>query len=190
MTEELDELREPLGDTFEPFLDEYLKALTVKIMIMGPKMVSKEPSANLRRELVERCSVEGLSVVAERGELLQIGKKKLKAGLELTVYELAVARWSDLVVLIADSAGSLAELGYFATLKKICPRMLIFLNGEYESTKDESYLWQGPGKAAKNYHADVSYVNYSDIDGIWDRVKERIENERVDKLRKSLESKE
>ncbi len=129
-----------LKETFELLLDEYVASQPVTVMIMGPDLLSKKISASLRRKLVDLCNREGLAVIAEHKEMIEIGQKKLKAGCELTLYEHAVAVISDLVILIPDSAGSMAELGYFAACDGICEKMIIFFDREALSPRRISHM--------------------------------------------------
>ena len=164
----------------------------LSILVMGPKLEDDEKRelepARLRRVLINECKALGnLSVMAEHPGLRDAVQGALGAGENLTIQEFAMAKQSDLIVIIPASAGSIAELGYFAFRKKCCNKMIILFSKEYEAFKD-SYLARGPGKAAKNYNAKVEFVNYSRPDEAWDIVRTCIEVLRGQRIMDRLEA--
>ena len=171
---------------FEPYVDERIRAQRVSVLIMGPSIGSNTSSAALRRELVVRCSSEGTSVVAEHDDIVRVARNKLKAGYNLTVYEALVADLSDVVVIIPDSPGSFAELGYFGSVARVCSKMLIFFDKQYRALNNKSYILEGPGKAAKSHSAEVYFVHYSEFEGIWKKVLRKIQMKRATKILEGL----
>lgn len=67
---------------------------------------------------------------------------------DLISFEEDIAQISSLVLLIAESAGSLAELGAFASIEAIRDRLAVIIQTEYEGA--ESFVRFGPIERIKN----------------------------------------
>ena len=71
---------------------------------------------------------------------------------DLITFEEDIARISAMVLLIAESAGSLAELGAFATNDTIRQSLTILLRSDHE--EEESFIRYGPVKKVQNEDGD------------------------------------
>ena len=89
-------------------------------------------------------------ILAERAEPLTA-----EAGYhDLLIFESDMAQIVGLILLFAESAGSLAELGAFAALESIAPSLLAVLcNAHYDAP---SFIRNGPVAYLENKHGDES----------------------------------
>lgn len=71
---------------------------------------------------------------------------------DLLSFESDIARVVGLILLFAESAGSLAELGAFAALDAVAPSLLAVLDDYYYS--QESFIVQGPVRYLEKYHGE------------------------------------
>ena len=147
---------------------QHIDTMQPRIFLMGPDMGTNDPAADLRRELKQRCESLGLTIVAEHPQVDEAGKEGLGELFDLTRWELRIASDSEVVVIIPASPGSFAELGLFSMRSKICPKMLVLFHTDFEN--DDSYLQQGPKKAAQTRHAKIVFIDYSDFDEAWAKV--------------------
>lgn len=161
---------------------EHLSQEPLTVFVMGPNTDDKRLGAKLRRKIIELCNDSELAVKAEHSEIRAVVRKELGKGYTLTHQEDLMAMKSDLIVIIPDSAGSIAELGYFALREDICPRMIILFGRKYLTARN-SYIAQGPCKAAKQLGATVRFVNYRRLSEAWEVINSRIE---IGKARKVL----
>lgn len=184
----MDQLRKSDDFTKEvvALADEYLDSEILKIFVMGPDTGSKKKGAKVRREIIRLCNEEGLAVKAEHPQIIAAVKKRFRQGFTLTHLEALMAEKSDLIIIIPDSAGSIAELGYFALRENICTRMVILFEKRYLHQKN-SYIAQGPRRAAKNSGATVLFVDYLDPMKIWKKILPRIAVTRASKVKGRLE---
>lgn len=71
---------------------------------------------------------------------------------DLLSFESDIARVVGLILLFAESAGSLAELGAFAALDAVAPSLLAVLDDYYYN--QESFIVQGPVRYLEKHHGD------------------------------------
>jgi hypothetical protein len=71
---------------------------------------------------------------------------------DLLSFESDIARVVGLILLFAESAGSLAELGAFAALDAVAPSLLAVLDDYYYD--QESFIVQGPVRYLEKHHGD------------------------------------
>jgi hypothetical protein len=64
--------------------------------------------------------------------------------------------------------------------------MIIFLDKNHEPLKEDSYIWEGPAKAAKNNRVEVPFVDYDNVEEIWQMVLEQIEIGKANKIREQF----
>jgi hypothetical protein len=69
---------------------------------------------------------------------------------DLIAFEADIAQISDIVLLVAESAGSLTELGAFSIHPEIAPHLLIFIRDDYYNA--ESFIRHGPVRSLENGH--------------------------------------
>jgi hypothetical protein len=77
---------------------------------------------------------------------------------DLIQFEADIAQISEIVLLIAESAGSLTELGAFAMHARIAPRLQVFIRNDYYNA--ESFIRHGPIRllgAAVSYYPWRTY---------------------------------
>ena len=66
----------------------------------------------------------------------------------------------DAVIILPSSTGSFCEFGDWASDEKICPKMLIIVDKQYELSAN--YLNEGPIKLALDNFSIVKYIDYED----------------------------
>ena len=150
------------------FARDYINAMKPHILLLGPDTNGIGEGARLRKELSKRCWALATTVFTEHSEIEKAARKHTSTASNLTRWEILVAKRSQVIIIIPDSPGSFAELGAFAQLRDICPRMLILFDKQYK--KDGSYIQRGPKKAAEERRAVIWFVDYSEIDKIWKKV--------------------
>ena len=115
-----------------------------------PKTATKTPPDNLRDYL---CRVRPLhlpypTVLAE--DAVQLFRDSDYS--DLISFEEDVARIAAVVLVIAESAGSLAELGAFASNETIRPVLRVVIQDDYE--KAESFVRYGPVQRVSKHKRD------------------------------------
>ncbi len=161
-------------------VDQHLRTRKVHILLLGPDLSKRDAGARLRRRLIELCNLEQLGVKPEHREILAAIKGRLRGGFNLTRAEEHIARNSHIIVIIPASAGSLAELGYFALQKHLCPRMVILFHKKFLKERD-TYIAQGPKRAAIQSRAVVRYIDYRNTSKAWSILRREIDNARAEK---------
>ena len=132
-------------------------------------------SKRIRSELTQ-CDVR----LGEHKDLINAFKSAAgRAAANLADHELGLARKKnmDLVVIFPCSPGSFAELGMFSMARAIASKMVVFVDRRHR--KANSYLKHGPIRAAKLRSARVFYVDYSDRECIWTRVKNLVREQKT-----------
>lgn len=74
----------------------------------------------------------------------------------LLSFESDIAQLVGLILLFVESAGSLAELGAFAALEEVAPKLLAVLNDFHYG--EESFVRNGPVKFLENEHGEESIL--------------------------------
>lgn len=126
-------------------------------------------------ELV-RCAVR----LGEHPDLIKAFKRAAgRSAANLADHELGLARGrsTDLVIIFPSSPGSFAELGMFSMARKIAAKMVVFVDRRHR--RADSYLRHGPIRAAKLRSARVYFVDYSDRDRIWAKVKSLVREQKT-----------
>ncbi len=163
-------------------LDKGLAEARVDVLVLGPDVSGRrlKPAAKLRKELLKRCKAFGASVLGEHREMIEIAEKRLGRGHNLCTYEVFLAGTVDLIVLLPASPGSIAELGLFSLQRETAPKTLILFAREYKG--ERSYIMDGPTRAIEMQNAKIEYVDYGQIDRVWDIVEGAIEKTKAIKL--------
>lgn len=159
----------------------------VKVFVMGPDTKNTSSGARLRQDIIDLCNIEDFAVLGEHPKTIAAIRGILRAGFTMTHHEILLARRSDLIIIIPDSAGSIAELGYFALQKKACEKMVILFDKQYRGKK-KSYIAQGPQKAAKDSGATVGFIDYSVVAQAWEMIRPRIEKIRASRVQTRFEN--
>ena len=116
---------------FEALADKYFEEKHLNVLVMGPDLTRRSPAARLRRRILALCNAKNLGVKPEHREILRAAKGKMKSGYDLAHAERLMAECSDLIIIIPASAGSIAELGYFALEPDFCGKMIILFDKRY-----------------------------------------------------------
>jgi len=184
-----DPFEQKLADDFYNFVKGEYDDVKVKVFLCGEGLdagrdIEQQADGNLRAYLkvnVEK-QVKGCTVtLAEHNKLIDaynraIGDPTHPLRKEsLTDYELQLAKWADLIVILPSSAGSIAELGMFALAKAITPKLLIFFDQKYGF---QSYIWNGPIRAAAPRGSRVVVTEYKNADQILETVVNRVRDEK------------
>lgn len=185
-----------VDDRDKRFVDEFARSLaaglgkvSLSVFLCG-KGLSSAPST--RRDIrtylrgmleteIETCRVK----LGEHKSLIRTYKKAVGAkATNLADHEWELANRIDLLVIFPSSPGSIAELGMFCLEDDIARKMVIFLNRKHR--KSVSFVVNGPVAAAKRRNSKVFYVDYSDRDRIWQKVKNLVLDIRANKGRTRL----
>lgn len=125
----------------------------------------KLASARLRRDVCDLVTQLGHApILGEHERIAQLAAEHMPARASIAVSETSVAKNCDCVVLIPDSPGSFCELGAWATMRAIAPKMLILANSQYEAF--QSFINPGVLNMARAFGSIVRWVDYSEFDGI------------------------
>ena len=177
-----DKFEQKLAEDFQQFVSTDHDDVRVKVFLCGEafdssRRIEDQTDSNLRAYIkvgIEK-EVKGCTVtLAEHKEL--VDAYNLATGdppkhVNLTDFELELAHWADLIVILPSSPGSIAELGMFAVLPKFTPKMLILFDRKYGRS---SYIWNGPIKAARPRGSTVVETDYKDLDQVLRAVVERV----------------
>ncbi len=157
---------------------------SVDVLVLGPsiKNGNLNPGGRLRKEILKRCRDYGASVKGEHSELIKEAEARLGAGHNLCTYELILAKEVDLIVLVPDSPGSIAELGLLALDKYAGPKTVVLFSRDFRGVR--SYIMQGPKRAFQMRRATIRYVDYTSIEQSWKIVHTAIEEKKAIKVDK------
>ena len=119
------------------YLEESIDRIKLAILVFGPDpRTASDPASPLQKLAKKRIEVrDELRIqghVAEFPEDLLVGSNKPPQG-ELLWYEAVLVENHDLVVLLAESPGSSAELGFFAGRTTLARKTQVFMNRAFES---------------------------------------------------------
>jgi|SRR5580698_1027123 hypothetical protein len=193
-----DRFEQRLAEDFFQFVKGNLDDEEVKVFLCGQGLdethkIEDQTDSNIRAFLKVKIEeqVKGCKVtLAEHKNLIDAYSRAIGEGdgpkySNLTDYELQLAHWADLIVILPSSAGSIAELGMFAVSKQIAPKLLIFFDQTYGL---KSYIWNGPIRAATGptRGARVVVTEYKNIDQILDTVIHRVRDEKSTKRSNKL----
>jgi hypothetical protein len=169
------------------------QSIQLKLFVAGPYLdpsqtVPPENGENLtarkaRFLIVKKLQDElgALCVLGEHGQLQAIYKEHFGKHSNASLVEVAhVTDHSDGVIILPSSPGSFSELGHFSALKKVCPKMLVLIDRQYE--ENQGYIQLGPAKLAQMCGATVTYIDYADIDALLNEAVSFAEDLKVKKL--------
>ena len=171
------------SDTIEYARETRLSIDRIRINIFmcgaGVASKSKRKSSHHRRDLrlfmrdrlrseISRCDVK----LGEHRRLIRAFRAAVGKSANLADHEVNLAKRKkmDLIVVFPCSPGSFAELGMFSVADRIASKMVVFVDKAHRSSN--SYLIEGPIKAAKLRTAKVQYVDYRNPAGIWSILRE------------------
>jgi hypothetical protein len=193
-----DQFEQRFAEGFYQFVKGDLDDEEVKVFLCGEgldesRKIEDQTDSNIRAFLKVKIEeqVKGCKVtLAEHKKLIEaysraIGEIGGPQYENLTDYELQLAHWADLVVILPNSAGSIAELGMFAVAKQIAPKLLIFFDQTYGL---KSYIWNGPIRAAcaPTRRSQVVVTEYKNVGQILDTVVRRVRQEKSTKRSNKL----
>jgi len=136
-----------------------------------PRKNSKEFGKVLRYHLYHQLTEAGWNVtMGEYTKLIDTTADVLGRRNNALLAELnhAKDKKTNAIVMLPSSPGSFLELGSFCTNSKICNKMLIIVDQQYEHHKN--YMNTGPIPQAKNNGATIEYKEYSNIPSCWEVV--------------------
>jgi hypothetical protein len=149
-------------------------AIDFSVFVGGPEIKrewsaeewEKRPvSARLRRDLCAFVSSLGYNpILGEHERIAELAEQHMPARISVAVSETSVAKNCDCVVLIPDSPGSFCELGAWATMRAIAPKMLILANAQYKDFK--SFLNPGVFNVAQAFGSVLRWVDYGDLQAV------------------------
>lgn len=184
-----DRFEQRLAEDFCQFVKGDFDDEEVKVFICGQgldaaRKIEDQTDLNVRAFLKVNleAQVKGCVVtLAEHQKLIEAYSRAIGAAdntqqyPNLTDYELQLAHWADLIVILPSSAGSIAELGMFAVSNTITPKLLIFFD---QSFGIQSYIWNGPIRAASARKSRIVVTEYKHVDQILETVACRVRDEK------------
>lgn len=129
----------------------------------APRKSHKNRAALLRYKLFHYLDNEGWIVtLGEYEKLIDAAEPLFGDDNNAAVAEIshAKSKETDAIIMLPSSPGSFLELGAFAHVQEICPKMLVIVDKQYE--KDTNYMNSGPVKEAANNGAKVIFLDYQD----------------------------
>jgi len=175
-----------LTERLEVAIEERILDTPVDVLVLGPDISGTEltSAARLRYEIWNRCRDFGASVKGEHSRLIAAAKKHFGDGYNLCTYEIMLAKTVDLVVIVPESAGSIAELGLIALINDVGPKTLVLFSKHRRYQK--SYIMDGPRKSLEFRRAKIEFVDYEDVDSSWKIVRGAIQKTRILKIDRTL----
>lgn len=177
-----------LADDFRDFVKGELDEVVVKVFLCGQgldpsRKIEEQIDSNLRAYLkvgIEREVKGSVVTLAEHKKLIDAYDSATEETnppryTNLTEFELHLAQWADIIVILPSSPGSIAELGMFAVHPKFARKLLILFNEEYGRN---SYIWNGPIKAAKPRGSTIVETSYKNLTHMLETVVHRIREEK------------
>jgi len=175
------EFDQKLAEDFYQFVKGDFDDEKVKVFLCGQgldetRKIEEQMDTNVRAYLKVKVEqqVKGCIVtLAEHKKLIDAYSRAIEEPealrhANLTDYELQLAHWADLIVILPSSPGSIAELGMFAVAsKQITPKLLIFFDPTHGL---QSYIWNGPIRAARPRGSRVVVTDYKNVDQILETV--------------------
>lgn len=177
-----DHAPERVRERWKTSLRERAAARPLTILVLGPNMDQSPLSdaARLRQAIYQRCSEYGDAVMGELKDLIEDARQELGDSYDLCVHEDMLAGDSDVVVIIPEGAGALVELGLFALNENVCAKSVVLLSKSHP--RNEGFVNLGAAPAYRNRNARVLRVDYSEIEEVWQLVREELQRRRVMKL--------
>lgn len=173
-----------LAEDFHQFVRGSLDDIQVKVFLCGEALdasrtIEDQTASNVRAYLkvgIEREVRGSVVTLAEHKQLIDAYNRATEDPdpprySNLTDFELQLANWADLIVILPSSPGSIAELGMFAVLPKFTPKMLILFDKQYGRG---SYIWNGPIKAARPRGSIIVEADYKNLELILQTIVERV----------------
>lgn len=146
------------------------------IFLCGPGLKTKKSSAKLRKKIAKELKKEGFEVIF--GEDDGLKDSRIRMGQNAQDHELEfIHRECNAILLLADSAGSLCELGLFSwhfvhgdgvikredKIDQNTTKTFIVLANQKHKRK-LSYFNEGPIKSLKENGGSVYFVDYDQFD--------------------------
>jgi len=170
-------------------LDERIEKanIYITVFLLGPGDSSTSPGKELREYIRKKCDKLGIAVKGEHKDIIEEFNRKTKDLLNLCVMEKFIAQEiADVIVIIPDSPGSLAELGMFVFSKKrIYNKTLLLFSKEYDSD-DESFINDGIRSHYELKKVSIAEVDYSKKLKTWRIVEEFIRPFKAEKIEKAV----
>lgn len=144
----------------------------IRILVFGPDINEKTPSAKLRKYIIKKCRKDNYTVVlSEHQEIIQLYEKIFRSANDLCNMEYHLARdIVDGIVIIPDSAGSFIELGMFTLDDSLHDKILILFNKAYQSNMSGNFIGLGAKSAYDNGNAKTRVLSYGQKKVAWDEV--------------------
>jgi hypothetical protein len=116
-------------------------------------------------------------LIAAYGRIFQKSDTKDPKSVNLARFEATLSRHVHLIVLFPESAGSLAELGLFACPGGVAEKLFVIVEKwrETEPTYHNGYLARGPMASVKSAKGRIKYLDYDDLEAIYNAISEVVE---------------
>lgn len=158
----------------------------ITVFLLGPGDSSTSPGKELREYIRKKCDKVGIAVKGEHKDIIEEFNRKTKDLLNLCVMEYFIAEEiADVIVIIPDSPGSLAELGMFVFNRRIYNKTLLLFSKEYDSD-DESFINDGIKSHYELKKVSIKEVDYSKKLKTWRVVEEFIRPFKAEKFEEAV----
>lgn len=151
-------------------LKERWDRIKVRVMVFGPNTDHTDPGAQLRKFIIEQCSIHYTVVKSEHEKLIKIHRRITGATHNLCDMEREAAKDVDGIIILPYSAGSLVELGMFALEPEIHGKTFVLFSDEYLEALDDSFIGLGPKLSYRIGGASVEVADYKMKDQVWDKI--------------------
>lgn len=180
----MSDLLQESADEYRQRLNEGLRRIRLQVFLCGetidrsvrPRRTKR--NARLRHDIMQRLEDEDCVVVlGEDKEFYTAARDVLAQQHDIANQELALADHADLTVIFPCSAGSFAEIGMFALLRHVGPRLVIVVDDR--DGFREGYIAKGPVLMAEKNNAQVAFISYENIDDVWAFVGAAVDKARI-----------
>jgi hypothetical protein len=183
-----DQFEQTVANDFGNFVKGKFDDVRVKVFLCGQGLdtsrnIEDQTDSNLRAYLkvgIEREVKGSVVTLAEHKKLVDAYNVATQEPSparfsNLTDFELHLALFADLIVILLNSPGSIAELGMFAVHPKFARKLMIVFDEKYGR---QSYIWNGPIKAAKPRGSTIVEADYANVVHVLEKVVDRIREEK------------
>lgn len=152
----------------------------IRVLVFGPDVTHNEPSAKLRKYIINKCKKHNYTVVlSEHEDIRQLYESIFGSANDLCNMEYHLA-WEkikhtkediiDGIVIIPDSAGSFIELGMLALEDSVHQKILVLFNKTFEPGMSGNFIGLGAKAAYDNGNARTIILDYTDKKTAWGEV--------------------
>ena len=158
----------------------------ITVFLLGPGDSSTSSGKGLREYIRKKCDKVGIAVKGEHKDIIEEFNRKTENLLNLCLMEKFIAEEiADVIVIIPDSPGSLAELGMFVFNKDIYPKTLLLFSKEHDSAVG-NFINDGIRSHYELKKVSIAEVEYSKKLKTWRIIEEFIRPFKAEKFEEAV----